>query len=337
MPRWAETTQEIRARNNNYDIVRRERISKIEGITGRPLIVYATAFLNENKSIIGGSEVAIIGADKVGFQEVIEQIGGNALDVLIHSPGGSPEAAESIIELLRSKFSSLRFIIPDQAKSAATMMCCASDTVLMDEKSELGPIDPQLLIVRSDKVQIWAPAQAIVDQFDKAKLSIAKNPEQLPAWLPILQTLGPSLLSVCENVDSLSRHLVEKWLTTYMLKDDPNKAGKAKEITNFLASSNIHWSHGRRIGVKELQALGMRIENLNDNQPLQKAVWDLYLAIKITFDDTTAIKIIENCHGGAYIRGVQVQHIQLPTNSPAQSQPQRSNPPQQTAKKRGKR
>lgn len=151
--------------------------------------------------------------------------------------------------------------MPDQAKSAATIMCCAADAVLMDEKSELGPIDPQLLIVRSDKVQTWAPAQAIVDQFDKAKISIAKNPDQLPAWIPLLNTLGPSLISVCEQADLLSRNLVKNWLIRYMLKDLPEKETKAQAITDFLADLKLHYSHGRRIGINELHDKGMNVIN----------------------------------------------------------------------------
>jgi ClpP class serine protease len=207
------TIQEIENRNNDLDGVRRERIRAVEQITSRPLVVYATAFLNRGKVQASGGEVGIDGNDKLAFDEVISGLDRKpGLDVLIHSPGGEPEAAEAIVEMLRSEFPSLRFIVPDQAKSTATMMCCAADEILMDQRSELGPIDPQMLIARGDGQIVFAPAQAIIDQFDRAKESLAKNRECLPAWLPILQPLSPSLLTQCEDADRLSRSLVSSWL-----------------------------------------------------------------------------------------------------------------------------
>ena len=232
MKSWIEVQQEIMKRGGS-DELRRECIRKVEEITGRPLIVYATDFTNNEKVQAAAGEVTIDSRDKIAFHDVITGIEGNDLDVLIHSPGGSAEAAEAIIDLLRSKYSSLRFIIPDQAKSAATMMCCAADQLLMDEKSELGPIDPQMIIVRGDKQLIRAPAQAIIDQFELARKSISENPSNLPVWLPIIQTLGPSLLMECENADRLSRELVRSWLERYMFRENGDKTEKSKGCVPF--------------------------------------------------------------------------------------------------------
>ncbi len=209
MPGLKDTIEEIERRGNDFDGVRRERIRAVEQITGRPLVMYVTAFLNRGKVQASGGEVGIDGNDKSAFDEAISTLDrSKGLDVLIHSPGGEPEAAEAIVELLRCQFPSLRFIVPDQAKSAATMMCCAGDEILMDERSELGPIDPQMVITRGDGRVIFAPAQAIIDQFEGAKESLAKNPQHLPAWLPILQSLSPSLLTQCEAAFNLAHNLL---------------------------------------------------------------------------------------------------------------------------------
>lgn len=306
MPSWIATKAEIKNKNNNYDQVRSERIKAVEAITGRPLIIYAADFLNHEKVQHCGGEVSIDGNDKIGFCEVIEKITGDNLDILIHSPGGDAQAAESIINILRTRFKSIRFIVPDQAKSAATMMCCASDEVLMDERSELGPIDPQMIIVRPDGRMISAPGQAILDQFDKAKDSIAKDPKGLPAWLPILQSYAPSLLSTCESADKLSRDLVSKWLEKYMLKGNADPVGDANKIAIYLADSKYHLSHGRRIGIDDLVPLGFKVLDLRTNSKLRDSVWDLYLSISVTFEDSGAFKIIENGNDVRYVRVVQL-------------------------------
>ncbi|KKL85523.1 hypothetical protein LCGC14_1953850, partial [marine sediment metagenome] len=61
----------------------------------------------------------------------------------LHSPGGLPEATDSLVEIVRSKFRHIRFIIPSVAKSAATMFALSGDKLLMERSAELGPIDPQ--------------------------------------------------------------------------------------------------------------------------------------------------------------------------------------------------
>jgi hypothetical protein len=312
MPAWIDTKNEILNRNNDFDSVRRERIAAVEVITGHPLVIYATAFLEREKAALARGETGIDPYDPIGFDEVIHPISGDSLDVLLHSPGGSPEVAESIVKLLRSRFSHLRFIVPHIAKSAATMICCSGDEVLLDERSELGPIDPQMQLLRADKVPITAPAQAILKQFDKAKQSLAENPNQIAAWLPILQPLGPSLLTECETANRLSLLLVQDWLNNYMFHGETDAAYKAQIIADYLSDSDLHLSHGRRIGIEQLMDLGFKVFDLRSNPLLRDAIWGLYLSISWTLQETAAIKIIESCRGTAFIRQLLVQKIEVP-------------------------
>jgi len=333
MASWIEIKREIESRKS-HDDVRRERIRAVEEITGRPLVIYATAFQVREKVAASGGEVGIDSRDKIGFNEVISNLEGQNLDVLIHSPGGEAEAAESVVAILRSRFSHIRFIIPDQAKSAATMICCAGNEILMDERSELGPIDPQMVIRRADGALVPAPAQAILDQFDKAKEALSKNPQHMPAWLPILQPLGPSLLQECETAYKLSRSLVTDWLEKYMFAEHPEKDRLAKRAADYLADAGKHLSHGRRIGLEDLVALEMNIANLRSMPELREAIWDLYHAIGLTLDETAAFKIIENGHGRAYIRRVVVREIQVPVMQQPQIRPSQRDKGLKSKKKR---
>lgn len=341
MPDWIETKREIDRRHGDYDGVRRERIRQVEQITGRPLVIYATAFLEADKVAVAGNEVGIDNYDPIGFDEVVSAIQGDSLDVLLHSPGGSPEAAEGVVSLLRSRFRNLRFIVPHMAKSAATMICCAGDELLIDERSELGPIDPQMRLLRGDGRPVQAPAQAILKQFDIAKDSLANNPNQMPAWLPLLQPLSPSLLIECEAANALALRLVEDWLTRYMFKDEKEGPAHGKRVAEYLANSDEHLSHGRRIGIEQLEKQGLNISDLRKTPELRTAVWNLYQAISWTLQDTGAFKIIEEGRGTAFIRQISVQQIAVPgipiAPSPDPKQPRtppQSPPPRPKSKRR---
>lgn len=64
--------------------------------------------------------------------------------LILRSPGGDVGAAYFIGKLCREYTkASFEVAVPREAKSAATLICCAADSIHMGSLSELGPIDPQ--------------------------------------------------------------------------------------------------------------------------------------------------------------------------------------------------
>lgn len=110
--------------------------------------------------------ISIVDEDLQGLMEVIHGLRGPNLDIILHSPGGSPEAAEAFVRYLRSKFSHIRVIVPQLAMSAATMIACAADVIVLGKHSFLGPIDPQIILNTPLGVRS-VPAQAITKQFER--------------------------------------------------------------------------------------------------------------------------------------------------------------------------
>jgi len=56
------------------------------------------------------------------------------------------EAAQTIVDYLRSKFSTIEVLVPTYAMSAGTMIALGCDRVFMGRQSQLGPTDPQLIV-----------------------------------------------------------------------------------------------------------------------------------------------------------------------------------------------
>lgn len=293
----------------DWDVVRRQKLKDLEAHTKRVVLVYAVDFLNSEKVRAAGQDIQIQFSDKDGFFEITNKLADEAVDVILHSPGGLPEAAESLVAMLRNKFKHVRFIIPNIAKSAATMMAMSGNEVLMDANAELGPVDPQLVFRKGDNTVVQAPAQAIVDQFEEAQQLIGADPTKLPAWLPILQQYGPSLYKEAKNALDLAPKLVEEWLTKYMFGGDANGPKKAAEIAKYLGDHNEFKSHGRRVGRKALQDRGATIVNLENDPDLHDRVLAVYFAIVHTFNGAT-FKMFENSRGDGLYRGVQ--SIQIP-------------------------
>lgn len=310
---WSKVLGEINARGQAgdpaaFDTIRLQKLQRVCLVTGRPLIVYAVACTLPNK-IVPAQTLQMDFSDKLAFHDVTEHLDHDGVDVLLHSPGGLAEAAEAIVDILRNRFSHVRFIIPTFAKSAATMLALSGDEILMSDQAELGPTDPQMITASG-----VSPAQAVIDQFEKARAEIAANPAGLPAWAPILAQMGPSLLQQCQNAIDLSRELVKKWLTTYMFKDAEGAEAKADNIAEYLANHNNFKSHARGVRLPLLQELEVHASAVP--QELVDPIWEAYCAIDITLGNSTAVRLIENNIGNRMIRNYGQVSLPIPFIQP---------------------
>ena len=288
----------------DFDSVRRDAIRKVEEITERRLIVYAVDITNLSKSP-NPVDGMINPQDRDALIEVTRniEVPGGPVDIFLQSNGGLAEAAETLVEMLRRRFTSVRFIVVGSAKSAATMRRRARIAIHNTTSSA---------------------AQAVLDLFDRARRELMENPQAMPAWLPILQQFGPALLQECQNQLDLGRALVTSWLTRFMFADDPTDGPRrAAALAESFSQHNKWGSHSRRIGLEFLTSPdgeGLKVTNVEENQALHEALWALHHAINVTFSRTPTLKIIERSSGEAYIRGV-AQVSLMPQGFPFPAQP----------------
>jgi hypothetical protein len=309
---WESTKEELnvcRHKNGNidYDRYRRSKLEAVERHTGIPVVAYATDFLNAEKVRACQGQVDIDLTDLQGFQEVTRDLPDGPLDVLLHSPGGSAEAAESIVKVIRQRFSPVRFIVPVTAKSAATMLALSGDEILMPPSAELGPIDPQFRLSDGAGGFVMTPAQVLIDQFRQAQAEIVANQALAASWAPILQRYGVGLYQKSLNAIDLSKTLVKQYMTAYMLKGKADAEQIASRVVDFLADHNAFKSHARRVDLAELQNRGVLAKDIRTEDPiLWQRVEEAWYAIQHTFEGTGLFKQFENSRGRGFFRMVKV-------------------------------
>lgn len=280
---------------------RREKIKEIAEITGRDLIVYVADFKKSAPQF--GITNSITWEDKTLFSDLIDGLDKKEVDIFIHSPGGSAEATESLVSLLRENFDNIRFIVPNMAKSAATMMVLSGDEILMDDRSELGPIDPQIQINGN-----FVPAQTIIDGFEEAKEIIKDSgPEILPAYMPLLNKYDLHILQICNNARKLSEELATEWLEKYMFTRESNAHTKASEIAKKLSDHKKYLSHARPIKINDAINLGLKIKDLRTEDGLRDKTWALYCVIELLLDRSPIVKLCENNKGVFLVKQIPIQ------------------------------
>ena len=325
MPIWSEILAELGRTQNqgtppDFDGVRRKYLLGLHQHTKRNVILYASGWLQKEE--VPPTLVSITDEDIQAFMEVTHGLGGGgSLDLILHSPGGSPEAAEAIVSYLRSRFSHIRVIVPQLAMSAATMIACAADQIVVGKHSFLGPTDPQIPLVTPLGRRL-VPAQSVLDQFGRAKKECA-DPEKLAAWLPMLSQYGPDLLVQSEAWLDLSKELVGTWLEIYMFNGISDAKQRAQHVSEWLADHKNFKSHSRHVSRADLEAHRLSVVRLEEDERLQDLSLSVFHATTHTFTGTTAVKIVENHTGSAFIK----QHVQVgirpdnPKNAVAPAKP----------------
>jgi len=291
MPTSSEILREIGGAGRlNY--VRRRYMAKAHQKTGRNVILYASSWDGSPQ------DVAIQDDDLYGMMEVVHGLEGPDLDFVIQSQGGSVEAAEALVDYLRSKFKNIRVIVPQFAKSAAAMIACAANTIVLGRHSFLGPTDPQFFI-NTPLGWRMAPAQAILKQFDNA-VKDSRNPAKYRVWLPILSQYGPELLVRCEQASQLSTELVTGWLQEHMFARLRDRKSRARRIAKWLSRHEEFMTHGRHISREILEQQGLLVTHLEDDQEEQDIFLSIFHSTVHTFNLSPVVKIIENHRGNTY-------------------------------------
>lgn len=302
---------------------RTELLKKIQAATGRHVLVYAA---DPAKQIRPEIDVALSHGDITSFIEVIESIPkGTAVDFVLESPGGSAQVAELLVRLLRQRFTSVRFIVPHMAMSAATILAMSGDEILMDHRGSLGPIDPQILKAG----QMPYPAQSYIDWLEKAAAEEKTNNRLSLVTLAILQKVTPADIQIAEDATEEARKLVAQWLVTYMwagltMADGSpmpaeQKMAKARNVAERLASHKEWLSHGKMLSGEMLKRLDpdLRITDYS-TLPCGDQIWELWVNLHYTFGTSPSVKVFES----ASSRLVKLVQIGL------QPQPQQGVPPQ---------
>lgn len=267
------------------------RISQLRG--GRAILTFAAAMTKE-------APIAIDYDDRVPLQDQISNLGGDKIDVIIETPGGSAEIVEDIVEYIRNKFAEVAMIVPGCAKSAGTIMAMAGDEILMEPASALGPIDAQ--IIQGGK---RFSAHAFLEGLKKIKEEVENQGQLNRAYIPILQNISPGEIQNCENALGFAKTLVREWLSKYKFKFwkthsstsnpvmEEEKRKRAQEIAEILCDHGRWLTHGRSITMHDLLEMKLKVTDYSENAELSEAIRRYYTLLKMSFDTTNIFKIYE--------------------------------------------
>ncbi len=281
MGNWNSIYDEIRNTQSQFDYVRLKYLEELSNYTHRNTIAYYSSWLNKPQA----DNLDINDSDMNGFMNCIHELDCKwGLDLILHTPGGDPSAAEIIVHYLREKFNKdIRIIVPQLAMSAGTMIACAGKEIVMGRQSSLGPIDPQFNGI---------PAYNIRQEFEEAKEDLKAHPENAQYWAIKLQQYPAAFMKTAIDAMKLSEDLVREWLGTCMFDKQDDEA--IEFIVSTLSNHDMSKIHGRHLTADYCKSIGLKVVMMEEDNELQDKILSVHHAYMITLDATPTIKVIEN-------------------------------------------
>ncbi|MEM4474196.1 MAG: hypothetical protein QXY75_04370 [Candidatus Bathyarchaeia archaeon] len=201
------------------------------------------------------------------------------IDVILHSPGGDADAAYHLSTILNDVAAdkSLSFVVPRLAKSAATLLACSGDSIVMTSISELGPIDPQVATRTGRWISVTTVRDALNEIFEMLESRQRLSDKCLDA---LFRTLPITEVGQFRKLIDYARDLLSRVLQRRMIRSgegEKDTEGKKNKICEKLTEGYKY--HGIPITRDEAKDIGLKIEFLPE--PAEKILIEkIYIPFK---------------------------------------------------------
>lgn len=195
------------------------------------------------------------------------------LHVLLSSPGGDGETALRMVRSMQTRCRELTVLVPDMAKSAATILCLGAQRIVMGPGGDLGPIDPQMVFRDDSGRTSMFSAKDIVAAVEEAERRTTSNPDAYPLFSSLLSEVNMLMLEQSRSALARSEALMREALAA---------GGRTSQAVDQLAANlkkpliDAPTSHSAVISVDHAQSFGLPAVPAKLDSESWRIVWSLW-------------------------------------------------------------
>lgn len=274
-------------------------LDAIAAVRGRPCVAYVGNVVRRDDGDSG-----IDTTDDLPFAEMIARVPTSAreVDVLLVTRGGSAQQVGRFVNVLRSRFDHVDFLIPSFCMSAGTLFALSGDRIWMTDRACLGPIDPQV----PSKDGRYVPAQALLvllAELQRLGEESMKKGGSVP-WtaVRIIDSMDKKDLGDAITATSYATKMATQFLLDHKLKawtkhsagnavTEPEREQAALRIAAALASHERWKNHGHAIP-REVLWNEIRLQIDHPDPVLDRALARTWALANWLFDKTSILKFI---------------------------------------------
>jgi hypothetical protein len=206
-------------------------------------------------------------------EHLYQEDGSREVHVLLRSPGGDGEMALRAVRAMQARASKLVLLIPDIAKSAATLLAVGADEIRLGPTSDLGPIDPQMQI--GGPSGSWYSAKAIMSAVHQAEKAVSEDRSLTPLWASLLAQVTAldyqAAKAELDRTETMVRQALGYRTQPPAAEDLEDRV--AKLITGL---QDTPTSHGATLGPRELNAMDLPVVELDPCSWEWECIWRLW-------------------------------------------------------------
>lgn len=190
---------------------------------------------------------------------------------MLDTPGGDGESAIRLVRQAQSRCRELTIIVPNQAKSAGTLLAMGAHHILMGPTSDLGPVDPQFEAPEGGGLY---SAKDLIAAVDHAEAALAKNPDSYPVHVSLLADVSAVMVQQARSALERSEDLVREALTS-----NPDRSPEdADEIAESVKKKliDLPTDHGAVFDANDVEGTGLPVIHADPAGDQWALIWMLW-------------------------------------------------------------
>lgn len=193
------------------------------------------------------------------------------LHLILNTPGGDGETAIRLVRSAQARCRRLVVVVPDQAKSAGTLLALGADEIVMGPTSDLGPVDPQFRLTGGR----LHSAKDIIDAVDSAMADVQARPETYPVHASLLADIDALLVQAARSAMARTEDLVREALCSCTSRD----AQQVHDLQTKLKAPLIDTpkSHAAVFGSDDALDAGLPVTKAPPQELQWQMVWRLWM------------------------------------------------------------
>lgn len=197
---------------------------------------------------------------------------GEDLHLMLRSPGGDGEAAVRLARMAQGSCRRFVVVVPEVAKSAATILALGAHEIVMGPSSDLGPIDPQVHVPDRGYIS----AKEVLTAVESALEDVNQRPGTYPLHAALLGS---------GNVDATTYQFAKAALgrTSEIAKQaigsNPDRSAadvrrlKEKAEKQLITTATMH---SAVVGSAEARRIGLPVTEVEGDSGRWQEIWEIW-------------------------------------------------------------
>lgn len=205
------------------------------------------------------------------FAELIHGLDSDRdLHLLLCSPGGDGETAVRLARMAQAACERFVVLVPESAKSAATILALGAHEIVMGPTSDLGPIDPQVLVPERG----FVGAKDLIAAVDRAVDEVDKRPNTYTLHAAMLGGIDATSVQFARSALSRTADLARQAISS-----NPSRNSRAVQKLFGLIKEpliELPHTHGAVVGADEAKRAGLPVRELSPSCEQWQHIWALW-------------------------------------------------------------